>query len=244
MSTLGTRGPFGALFVALVVFLPLSLLVEESVLGRTFVTAGFTGILIAGLFVAQLSRPYLLVALVLFAVNLLAQWLDVAAFVNWRGSPLLRGGLGAAYFAYLVVVLARVLMRERRVSIDTVVGGINVYLLMGFTFAQFHWIVESLHPGAYSFGDLVMLDDGDPTNGPPFGVFLYFSFVTMTTLGYGDMSPIQPLAQLLSIAQAVVGQLYVAILIGGLVALWMGGRMQELVEGEDETADGARTSSD
>ena len=228
MRQFSTRGPFSTLFVALLIFLPLAILVEESRIGDTILTAGFTGILIAGLYVAQLSRPMLLVAICLFTINLVMRWLDVAAFVNWHSSPTLRGTLSVAYFVYLVVVLARILVSQRVVNLETVIGGINVYLLMGFTFAQIHWIIESVAPGSYDLGDLFVADEAAPGKMPPFGAFLYYSFVTMTTLGYGDVSPITPAAQLVSVAEAVTGQLYVAILIGGLVGMWISERMHEL----------------
>ncbi|MEM1451470.1 MAG: ion channel [Planctomycetota bacterium] len=228
MRKFSTRGPFSALFVALLIFLPLAILVEESKIGETILTVGFTGILLAGLYVAQLSRPMLLVAIGLFTLNLVMRWLDVASFVNWHSSPTLRGSLSAAYFVYLVVVLARILVFQRVVNVETVVGGINVYLLMGFTFAQIHWIIESVAPGSYDLGGLFVAGHDASGEMPPFGAFLYYSFVTMTTLGYGDVSPVTPAAQLVSVAEAVTGQLYVAILIGGLVGMWISERMHEL----------------
>ena len=104
-------------------------------------------------------------------------------------------------------------------------GGINVYLLLALMFAELHIVTECLNPGAYQQGGVHLVEHGGAVAECLHTPFVYFSFVTLTTLGYGDVTPMTPGAQFLCAAEAVIGQLYVAILIGGLVALWIGGRV-------------------
>ena len=216
--------PFGLLLGALVIFLTLIPIVGDTPTGRILVAVGFTGILVAGLGVARQSKRFLLIAVVLVVANLVAQWLERYMFTDASEGRILRSALGALYFAYLVVALVRVLIHQRQVTVDTILGGINVYLLIAVLFAQLHAIVESVTPGSYQQGGVPFDQIPGLADGAPPVTFLYFSFVTVTTLGYGDVSPIKPIAEFMSVAEAVIGQLYVAILIGGLVALLISGR--------------------
>ena len=219
------RAPFGLLLGALILFLFLVPIVGETEAGKTIVSLGFTGILVAGLGVARQSSRFLLIAIVLIVANLVAQWVDQFIHADGSGSTVTRSLLGAAYFSYLVIALIRLLLHEREVSVDTILGGINVYLLIAIVFAQLHSVLECLSPGAYQQGGVALDQLPGAADGPPPATFLYFSFVTITTLGYGDVSPIIPVAEFLSVAEAVIGQLYIAILIGGLVALLISGRI-------------------
>ena len=106
---------------------------------------------------------------------------------------------------------------DQRISFDRLIGGICVYLLLGILWALGYTLVEIASPG--SFNGIERAMDGSWQSG-----WLYFSFVTMTTLGYGDISPITPLARLLAYLQATVGMFYIAILVAGLVGAYVSAR--------------------
>ena len=122
-----------------------------------------------------------------------------------------------AFIVFLGTVIAYEIIREDRVGIDTVLGGVTIYMLMGMGWAFAYSAVEHLSPG--SFSTEVPLQDLRPTFDFLFPELLYFSFVTLTTLGYGDIAPIHPAARVLAIFEAIVGQLYVAVAIAALVGL-------------------------
>jgi hypothetical protein len=107
------------------------------------------------------------------------------------------------------------MLHIRRVTAELVYGAINVYLLIGLSFAFILALVEFIQPG--SITGLESLSVSDDSIIP----FLYFSFVTMTTLGYGDISPATGPAASLVYVEAIVGQLYVAIMIARLVGLYV-----------------------
>lgn len=226
------RRPFGLLLGALIIFLTLIPIVGNTPTGKILVSVGFTGILVAGLGVVRQSHRFMLIAVVLVVANLVAQWLEQFIHTDASESRILRSALGALYFTYLVVALVRLLVHEREVTLDTILGGINVYLLIAVVFAQLHSMVETVVPGSYQQGGVPLDQIPGLADGPPPATFLYFSFVTVTTLGYGDVSPITPIAEFMSVAEAVIGQLYVAILIGGLVALLISGRRPDGTESD------------
>ncbi len=221
------QAPFGTLLIALVLFIVLIPIMGSSTLGIPTLRVGFSGILIAGLWVANDAnegRKVLTVAAVLVLFNLCAQWFARLILDEALDKALLKSALSAIYLGVLAITLMRTLIRERSPSSDTLVGGINVYLLMALMFAELHIVTECLTPGSYQQGGVSLVELGSAAATCLHTPFVYFSFVTITTLGYGDVIPVTPSAQFLCAAEAVAGQLYVAILIGGLVALWISNR--------------------
>lgn len=225
--------PFGTLLAALTIFILMIPALGSAELGSTAIRLGFTAVLIAGLWVASEGRRALALAAVLVLANLLAQWLARVVLDEELDKTLLKSSLGAVFLAVLTVNLLRTLVRERSPTSDTLLGGINVYLLLALTFAELHIVTECLAPGSYQQGGVGLLEQLGEGTGSLHTSFVYFSLVTITTLGYGDVTPVSPGAQFLSAAEAVIGQLYVAILIGGLVALWIGGRQSATTGGSE-----------
>jgi hypothetical protein len=118
---------------------------------------------------------------------------------------------------YIRIVLL-VMFRHGPVSWSRIQGGICAYLLIGMAWASAFDLVEKIHPGAFHFVS-------QPENGDQlFSKLIYFSFATLTTVGFGDVLPVDPFARSLAIAEAIVGQLFPAILIGALVAMAMQAR--------------------
>jgi hypothetical protein len=167
----------------------------------------------------------------------LYQALGVASMVAqilWVFSPrsLLSTGV-ALLIVFLVFMgwsLARLLHRLARESPgdgDLVAGGLAGYLLLGISGGLLLMVIDSLVPG--SFRDVAT---GAPLQLPPMGasvaatstwdmnvrLILYFAFVSLTTVGYGDIAPIQPLAQLASVLLSVLGPFYIAVVLGVVVS--------------------------
>jgi len=219
-------GPYSALLAALVLFIALMPILDNGGIGSLLIRIGFDVVLLAGLGVARNSRRFLTIAVVLVGANLAVQWLAHLLTGNEESRQLLRLLFGAVYLSYLVVVLVRALARHEDATIDTVLGGINVYLLLALAFMQMHALAEWFEPGSYVHGGVALSDPASGQHGALQTTLTYFSFTTLTTLGYGDISPAKPVAQFLCAAEALIGQLYVAIFIGGLVALRIGGRQR------------------
>ena len=122
---------------------------------------------------------------------------------------------GTLFFLDMIYLLSRSLLVEQtRVTGETLWGAINIYLLFGMMFAFLYSAVLALNPGAFE-GGILENENQDITQS-----MVYYSFVTMTTLGYGDITPKIHVAATLAYVQALIGQLYVAILIARLVSLY------------------------
>lgn len=119
--------------------------------------------------------------------------------------PALLGGAGLTLAAFL---LAGVLA-EGRVDAERVSAALCVYLLAGIAFGGFFAAIEAAAPGSLAGTGTIDLDDA-----------VYFSFVTLATLGYGDIVPAASATRALAVLEAVFGQLYLAVLIARLVSLY------------------------
>jgi hypothetical protein len=118
-----------------------------------------------------------------------------------------------AHFGFFSFVTARVVLwtvRREHVTIDTIFAALSGYYLLGFSWALLYTLVDSIAPGSFS-----------APLGPDLSASTYFSFATITTLGYGDISPIAPLPRALATTEALVGQVYMAVLIARLVSQYI-----------------------
>ena len=132
--------------------------------------------------------------------------------------------LGVIYWALTAfLILRRILVRTSRVTADTVNGAICVYLVMGLGWSHAYALLEAVHPGSFELGGGVALEGAHYV----FERFIGFSFVTLTTLGYGNVIPLTPKSEALAVAEAITGQLYLAVLLARLVAMEIVGRRAE-----------------
>jgi Ion channel len=118
-----------------------------------------------------------------------------------------------SFVAFAVVVLGHV-FKEGPMTGRRIQGAVAAYLLLAMAFSLAYLLIEFLSPSSFQLhGRALQLDEES------WKIFNYFSICTLTTLGYGDITPIQPLARNLVIIEALVGQLYPAILLARLVSL-------------------------
>ena len=115
------------------------------------------------------------------------------------------------YFLWLVM---RDLFNAEEADKDTVFGGVVAYLLMGIGFAVVYGLIEFLEPGSFTIAGEVLRDSDNAM-----GDLLYYSFVTITTLGYGDALPVTDTARSITSIEAVAGQMLIAIIIARIVSL-------------------------
>jgi amino acid transporter len=120
------------------------------------------------------------------------------------------------FFLYIVAVLLRGILRSEEVDADTLYGAVTAYLLIGVTWAFFYAMVYLVVPNAFTFGPLTTFVEADPLFGD-LRFFIYYSLVTLSTLGYGDITPLAPMARTLASLEAVLGQLYIAVAVAALV---------------------------
>jgi hypothetical protein len=119
------------------------------------------------------------------------------------------------FLGFTLVSLLRAVLRSERITHDTIYGALNVYLLMAIVWGVAYLLLETLQPGALSI---------DTTRHPNHRIdwfdCMFYSFITLTTVGYGDIVPITAHSRSLSILEAVSGTMYVAVLVARLVGLY------------------------
>jgi Ion channel len=152
--------------------------------------------------------PFLVVAFVGWGGT---SWLDQAALVPMSLALWTVVALLAAASALRFALGARVVDREH------LYAGLSAYLLAGIFFGVFYWVLERTWPGS-----LAVPGEGAQSNFS-LPVAIYYSFVTLTTLGYGDIVPRSDAVRGLAIMEAVAGQLYLAVMIARLVSLYASG---------------------
>lgn len=154
-------------------------------------------------------REWRLVRLVLLPLALVTLAIDLGGWFLPIGTPWVLGTSLVLLLLFLAVVLGQTL-RSGPITFHRLQGAIAAYVLLGVLWAYAYALVEALRPGAFT-GPL------DAAGGAR--AFLYFSFVTLTTTGYGDVLPVHPAARSLANLEAVTGTLYVATLVARLVSL-------------------------
>ena len=124
--------------------------------------------------------------------------------------------IGALFFVVVAGRIVRSIFTSREVSLDSIFGAICGYLLLGIAWALMYALMHAANPESFQFDDSVrqQMEQGDYGR----NVFIYYSFVTLTTVGYGDVTPLSIPARTLSWVEAMTGQLYLAVLIAGLIS--------------------------
>lgn len=143
--------------------------------------------------------------------------LSSMAYVGWRGRWVVLVAVSIIpFFVYATYVVLRYVMRPGPVTRDRLFAAASAYFLVGFTWSGVYATVDLLLPGSFA-SRMELLRGGDQLG---WGEFVYYSFVTLTTLGYGDLTPVSQFAMSLSILEAVSGVWYLAVLVARLVAAY------------------------
>jgi hypothetical protein len=216
-------GRFAILLCALATFMCVLPFIPAVGVGIILLRIGTTLLLFAAVYSVSERRWHLVVAIVLALPAIAGQ--AMPSLFGEQGTLLLRMGMSAFFLTYIAILISVFLLKQERVSGDMILGGINVYLLFAIGFTFLHAFVEVSNPGAYHYqGESIsVVFEGHPEI-ETLALLLYFSVVTLTTLGYGDIAPAIPAARMLCSLEAVVGQLFVAVFIARLVSLHIGGK--------------------
>jgi hypothetical protein len=204
------------LFLSLLFLLITYPLFEDRQTGAVALDIVFSVILVSSTYVVSHQRKVLVAALAL-AVPTFVSWWAVRVFA----SPVvdITGlSLSIVFFVFVIAVILRSILLRDDVTVDVIFGAMSVYLLLGVVWTFIFAIVEISNPGSFSFAALGSEVIGSTRHGE-LRFLSYFSLVTLTTLGYGDITPIAPAARSLASLEALVGQLYIAVLVARLVGM-------------------------
>jgi hypothetical protein len=198
----------GVLVVVLFIVFPLAHL---GLVERFLVDIAFSLMLISGAIATHRSHFLTALIIVLTVAGLIVHWLTMylAAFRH----PLLDAFFAIACFGSFVVVLMLQVFRPGPITLHRVLGAVAAYISIGITWGYAYYATSLVTPGAVRFDSPLQAYD------IPGGRYIYFSFTTLTTVGYGDAVPVHPVTRALAVAEALIGQLYPAILIAGVLGL-------------------------
>jgi len=176
----------------------------------------FTGSLLAAMYAIAGRKKVLFPAALLFFPTVATLW----------GGQLNEDNLLIFYLDNLTTIaflgfasfhLGRHVLASRQVTVNVIYGSLCLYLLIGFIWAAIYSNIHLYYGEAFRFSNAA--DLGIESGGRHMGYFTYYSFVTLSTLGYGDITPINKVAQAWSTVEAMVGQFYIAIVLARLVSL-------------------------
>jgi hypothetical protein len=122
---------------------------------------------------------------------------------------------------YGAIVWIRRLLEAKRAGFDQVIGACNLYVWIATIYACFYTLISKIHPDAFHLDAPLTRGLSDAEIRQNFNEMYYFSFVTQTTLGYGDIVPVLHTARAMAISQAIIGQFYVAVVLTYILNLWI-----------------------
>ena len=175
-----------------------------SLLGDLFVTL----ILLSGVFALIQNRGVFIFGLIFALFALFIRWM--LHFMNISSLDLVSQILSILFMGFIVGIILSHLFREKEITSDVIMAAICGYFLIGLLWSSVYLLLVALVPESFQFSRAPGSGGGD---------FTYYSFVTLTTLGYGDITPVTSPARSLSLLEAVTGQLYLAVLVARLVGI-------------------------
>jgi voltage-gated potassium channel len=173
----------------------------------------FSIVMLVSVWAVSRKPRHVIVVATLAVIAVSGEW---SRLTGYGLNQVIPGLASVIALAWVAVVLAKDVFRERDyISADMIYGGINTYLLITVAFAAAYKLLILLVPDSISG-----LSADSPT-----GDMIYYSAVTITTLGYGDISPVSDGARMLAFVEALFGQLYIAVLLAKLVATHISGKV-------------------
>jgi hypothetical protein len=166
-----------------------------------------TVILFTSIYAVSKKKIDMLVAVLLALPKLATTW--AISFTKYPLILFFDSIFGILFFAYIIILILRHIFKQEEIALETIYGAIVVYILLGIMWVFLYNVTEFLHPDSFVFSQALA--------GNPRKALYYYSFVTLTTLGYGDITPISGPAKSLAMLEAIVGQMYIAVLIARLV---------------------------
>lgn len=196
----------GLLIAAIFIVLPLA---DQE--GTVLTSIGFSVLLLSGVTLVAKDR---------MSRGVVAAAAGIALGIHWTQHVVPGTGLSVAsalssmcFLAMLTGLVLREVLKDGHITQHRIQGAIAVYLLVGLIWAFAYDMVLLSAPDAFRSPELAVEHKTvTPT-------FIYFSFATLTTVGYGDITPVHPIARALAMCEAFIGQLFPAILIARLVAM-------------------------
>jgi len=201
-------GRFLFLLISMVLMFALRPFLEDFIRIHYLMDIFFFVIFLSAVYAVSQKRSTFIIALVMALLLEILIWLshltDISSF------RIIGNILTILFTGYTATIILSYLFTEDEITGDVIMGAICVYFLIGLAWAFIFFTLELLQPGSFQMPQGQGID---------LTHFSYYSYVTLTTLGYGDITPISTQARSLALLEAIMGQLYLAILVARLVGI-------------------------
>ncbi len=224
LKFLSTRYSFHNLLLWLFLYLVAAPFLQEMAYAKVILSIFISSVLFFAVYAINKENPLFRSVILLMALSLLLIWLDVLNVVHFP--YLVSNSILIIYLSILVYAFTRHVFSAKKVDSSLICAALSLYLLIGMLWGIVYEVVERLAPGSFA-GDLLKNTQSALEMRQH---FQYLSFVTLTTLGYGDILPQTPGASALCHTEAIVGQIFLAVLVARLVGIQVS---QEFSNGSD-----------
>jgi len=192
---------------SLIVLLILSAVLEGTKYGYLILNIASTIVFISGVYAAGRNKRSVLILILLGLPWFLSEWVFTESSETIFASVL--------FFLFITGTIINHILHSEKVSTDTLYGAVCVYLLLGLLWASIYSFLEHLSPGI-----IFVTNNSDVIGTLTANDLIYYSYTTLTTLGYGDVTSFTPEGRIISVLEAIVGQLFLAFLVARLIAIY------------------------
>jgi ion channel len=179
-----------------------------------------TAVLILSIYSFLNKKRVLVIASLLAAPAFISSWISYS--YQTSATLLIKDAFNAIFFGYIIVSILLEIFRKKAITLDLIYGSICVYLLIGVAWAHVYAVLENISPGSFNFPlHYFQAHPSLSESEAHASLLFYFSYVTLATLGYGDITPVTHPAQSIAVLEAITGQFYLAILVARLVGIYI-----------------------
>jgi hypothetical protein len=165
-------------------------------------------ILISAIYAISEKSIHTVIGILLAVPLLLLVWAKQIFEIPWLQIP--ETIIGITFFVFIITIVLKFLFSQEEIKRDMLAGAASVYLMLAIIWMYAYRLIALIQPGSFAIADAQNIEQTTA---------LYYSFVTITTLGYGDIFPVTTLAKSCAILEAVVGQLYLVVTVAWLVGM-------------------------
>jgi len=209
-----SAAPFFILLILILLMLILAPFLGAWVSTKILVDFFITAILLALVYAIKSNRSQMIIGIILALPLVLTIW--ASYFVEIISFGLMTLTFSALFFGYGAANILNLISKKKEVTRETILAAVVAYLLIALMWAFLYMLLEKLAPGSFSIAEKAVRSESRE--------FQYFSFVTITTLGYGDVTPLTEKARALAMLEALVGQIYLVVLVAWLVGMYVSRR--------------------
>lgn len=205
------KGRFFPFFISTVLLSTLYPFFLQSNLGIFLLHLLIILALISGIYLIRFQRKVFFLGITLGIIDIALTILLLNFGDYWL--ILFLWNIGILFFYLLITVNVFILViQSKKVSLDTIMGAISGYFILAVTWAMLFHLIEILIPGSFKFPEGISVRPD---------IFIYYAQITLTSVGYGDIIPLNPISRSASAILAMIGQLYLAVILGILIGIYL-----------------------